>query len=479
MNYLKINFNSRIFISDWFQFINMKSVLLFTFAIEIVVASLFYFDKLFGLGFVLSIISLFMIYFLLLKGPYTWIIIMIVASGLDSWGRIGAGITVFHIAFGFLIFTSVTYYLQNPLHEFILWTPINKYIYLFFGITTFSLIYSPNFEVAITSLATSIALFFAFIVIVNFLKEENQFKKIILSFSILNIPISILAIYQLLFQNVLYFGTSTVATESGEKVWRASATFEDPNVAATFLLVGAILSFALLLFGKLRMRENTLLLISIILSLIGIFATFSRSGLLSAAIGLVIAMLFLNNKKAIFMSIFVGILIVIGFIYLTPYGEFLTSRSLSIFNIVDDPSIRVRISMAISGIWMFIDNPFLGIGFRGFPIYYDIYIHPDAPQILLYVKESHTLWTTLLAELGLLGVGIVSFWFWRVASSLKQQLNTHQSSIMKSVTIGSIALFIALNVNFLFYGNMFPHFNLLWILFGIIYAIDRRMAYPV
>jgi O-antigen ligase len=278
-----------------------------------------------------------------------------------------------------------------------------------------------------------------------------------------------------MFQNVLYFGTTTVATESGEKVWRATGTFEDPNMTASFIMVGVIFCFAILLFSKTRLTEKLFLIFTIGVSFVGIFSTFSRSGLVTVVLGVLILLFFLENKKIILLVLVGVVATILGFIFLSPYGEFLTSRSLSIFDVMQDPSIRNRIYMAVSSFWMFIDNPLFGIGFRGYPMLYDFYIHPKAPQILLYVKESHTLWATLLAELGIIGFSIVVFWFKRIFMD-SYRLTRSLSDFEKVMAIGSFVLFVSFNINFLFYGNMFPHFNLIWLNLAIIYSLKLKFA---
>ena len=418
----------------------------------------------------LGIISLGLFYYTFLNGPFIWIVIMLVTSGLDSWGRVGGGITLFHLSWFMAILSTGIYYLQNPEENIIINTPINKYAIIFFLFAALSLIYSPNYVDGFRLLGTSFALFISYIIFVNFLNSDLRLKITVFTLAAINIFLSVLTFYQLMFQNVLYFGTTTVATESGEKVWRATGTFEDPNMTASFIMVGVIFSFAILLFGKTKKWEKLFLITSIILSFIGIFSTFSRSGLLTVILGVFLLFFFIKNKKLILLVLLGVMATILGFIFLSPYGEFLTSRSLSIFDVMKDPSIKVRIYMAVSSIWMFIDYPLLGIGFRGYPMLYDFYIHPEAPQILLYVKESHTLWTTLLAELGIIGFTIVVLWFVRVFKD-SFKLTRSLTDFKGVMAIGAFVMFLSFNINFIFYGNMFPHFNLIWLNLAIIYSL--------
>ena len=127
--------------------------------------------------------------------------------------------------------------------------------------------------------------------------------------------------------------------------------------------------------------------------------------------------------------------------------------------------------MGESGFRMFLDSPIWGLGYRSFPLVYDYYINPDLPWETLYIKESHTLFICLLAELGVIGFIIVFFWFKQVLTDCYKSIKVDKNKFTRAILIGSFSLFVAFNLNFLFYGNLFPQFNLIWLNFGLIYAI--------
>ncbi len=460
-----------ILATEHIDFISWKKVAIPFFVFELILLLLIYLDPLFATLFVLGLSGIVFFYVAFLNGPLVWILLMIFSSGLDAWGKIGGGVTLFHLAWFLSIVTSVFYILKNPNFKLKFDTPITKIGFTFLFYATFSLIYSPNYVDGLRLLGTTFALFFSFFVFVNFLKTKFQFKLVVFTLAIINVFLSLLTFYQLLFQNDKYFGTSTVATSSGEKVWRATGTFEDPNVTATFLMVSIILSISVVLFSKEKVLSKLFLIGSVLISFVGIVATFSRSGWLAVAIGIFTLFFFLKNKKSIFYAITAVAIVVGTFIIVTPYGEFLIDRVFSTFDLMKDPSIRARIFMGVSSLWMFFDNIIFGVGFRGYPALYDFYVHPDTPQILLYVKESHTLWTTVLAELGVIGFVLVFIWFKRIYIDGLEIAKSITDPFMRSLSIGVFAVFIAFNVDFLFYGFLFPHFNLFWLVLGIMYAL--------
>jgi O-antigen ligase len=419
---------------------------------------------------VIAALSVYLLYFLFMKELFIWIVIMSVASGFDQAGRVIGGITIFHISWFLSMTAMVVYIMHNRGFRLNFATPINKYVFGYIGFSLFSLTYSPNIESGLLYLATTLALFLFFIFVVNFARHESHYKFIIYAMLMANLFISLLAFYQLLnFDpwNII----NVTQSASGEKISRSTGTFHDPNVAATYLMIGIIFGMSLLLYSKTSLINKILIIGFSLISFGGMLATFSRTGWLALAAGIFVLLLFQKNKKNIFIVLVSGLAIFASIILFTKYGEFISERIFSIFDVMGDVSIRTRIYMGISGLWMFFDNPVLGIGYRGFPVLYDFYIHPLAPQVLLYMKESHTLVITLLAETGLIGVTIVFLWFKRVFKDNWQLLKKFDDGIMRAVLIGCFANFVALNTNFFFYGSLFPHFDLIWLVLGFIYSI--------
>lgn len=443
--------------------------------VELISATLALLNPVFFILPFLPVIGLLIFYSTFVKDPFFWIVVMLIGSGLESWGRVFGGITIFHIGWFLLILSTPLYLLFNQNSKIIKKSPINTYVITFIILALISLAYSPNKLAGLIQLSTTIALFIFFILYLNFAKSKSRISTVLITLTIINILLSLLTFYQLLFENVLYIGRATVTSESGEKIWRASGTFEDPNVTAIFLMIGFIYAIAMLLNLKGNFRTRLFYGIASIISGIGIIATFSRSGWIASFVGIIVA-LALNKNKRILIYSFVGLFIFfLVFILFTPYGEFITFRIFSIFDIMEDPSIRTRLALINSGLAMFIDNPFLGVGFRGYPVLYDLYLDPIVPWFLIHVKESHTLIITLLAELGIAGLIVVVFWFRRVFIDSYKLIKKSSNNFYSAVLIGSFANFVALNVTFIFYGNLFPHFNLLWLVLAMIYVFHEKV----
>ncbi|MCF8241109.1 MAG: O-antigen ligase family protein [Melioribacteraceae bacterium] len=396
---------------------------------------------------------------------------MIFATGLDIWGQIFAGITIFHVGWFFSIFTTVILYLIRDIDEIKYLYSITYPFLFFIIIASISLIYTPNFENGLYIVVQTLALYLFFVLVANFIKSRNHLILIILILLFINISQTFLLVYQLLFENVTYFADSTVQTSEGFRIYRPSGTFHDPNVLCTYMIFGIIYSLSYLLFNKVKIKWKILLGIGILLSFIGTVLTFSRSGWLSLLFGIITVIFFYPKKRIIFYILTIGAIILSFALFFTPYGDLIIERFASIIDLMTDPSIRVRLALINSSFHMFVDNPFFGVGFKGFPVLYDLYLDPIVPQMLLYVKEPHTLWPALLAELGVLGVVSVFILFYVFFKESYKKAIEYYDDFSKSFYVSIFALFIAMNVDFFFYGFLFPQFNLLWLNFALFYSM--------
>ncbi len=449
--------------------LNERNIFFFVFLFEIISLGLYFVHPYLAILPAAVILSIILFYSAFLAGPLPWIFLMIIATGLDNWGKIIGGVTVFHVAWGMSVITLIYSYLTQNLNVKFNFE-INKYVAAYILIALVSLIYSPNKISGLQILSITIALFFVFILTANFIKTKKHHLVVFWSLVIAGVFNSLVTFYQILFQNVLYFGRGAVESSSGEKIWRASGAFYDPNILAVFLIITIILGFAVVIYSDLSKKVKFLIVVSSFISTLGVLATFSRTGLVSLAIGVFAVSLF-HRKKIYILYVFGALLSIVGIIILfTDYGGFVVARFLSIFDVMKDVSIRTRIGLIKSGLAMFVDHPFLGIGFRGFPKLYYYYIDPITPALLLSVNEPHTLYVSLLAELGVQGLLVIIILFYKVIKDTLSLIKITKNDFNKSILIGNLGIFISLLVTYFFYGNLFPQFNIIWINLGIIYS---------
>ena len=467
----KIEFDLNL---NWFK------VFVALFLLELVMLLSGLFQPLLLILTLLALFGVLVFYLLFVKEPFIWICLLLFASGLEVWGRITENITVFHVIYVLSLIGFSCYILfQNKVEQLIVDTPINKYILAYLGFALFSLIYSSNVESGIIYILVTFALFVFFLLIVNFVKSDLHLRLVVFTLLLMNTFVTLLLIYQFIRGDFIPGVMDASIITGGFKFYRAVGTFSDPNVAATFIATGVILAFALLIHSRDRFITKLIYLFGSLISIIGIIITFSRSGWIFLTAGIFISLFFINNKKKLIVIILFFSLLVILATFTTPLGALISDRFLSIFDLIKDPSIKARILMVESGFQMFFDSPIWGFGYRSFPLVYDYYINPGMPWETLYIKESHTLFICLLAELGVIGFAIVFLWFKRVLIDCFKFIRVDKNHFTKAILIGSFSLFVAFNVNFLFYGNLFPQFNLIWLNFGLIYSITLKQQSPL
>ena len=121
---------------------------------------------------------------------------------------------------------------------------------------------------------------------------------------------------------------------------------------------------------------------------------------------------------------------------------------------------------------MFSDHPFLGTGWRSFPVIFSQYAPPGYPHWTL-VKEPHTIVTAILGELGIVGSRLLSVCRKTFFLSLGR-LQQMQDSYLRAIAIGLIATFVAFQVNQTFNGDL-PS-NMFWFCIGMLFAVQRLDA---
>lgn len=456
-----------------YYFFDEKKIFLFVILYELISVGLYFVHPLLAFFPTILALGIVFFYYAFMIGPLPWVFLMVIATGLDTWGRIVSGVTLFHVAWGMSIITVIYAMLSKSYR--LQWNfPFSKNYFTYVLLASLSLIYSPNKLEGLQMIVITIALYILFVFIANFIKTRRDILVVFWSLLIANVFNAFLTFYQIAFQNVLYFGRGAVESTTGEKIWRAGGTFYDPNVLASFMIFGTILGVSLIIYSDLTKRHKSIIAFAVLVSIIGILATFSRSGWISLFVGFLIIMLVHERKIYIVYILSSFALLLAFFVIFTSYGGFIIERILSIFDIYKDISIRTRLGLMISSIKMFIDNPILGIGYRGFPILYPFYIDSITPTALLYVKESHTLYTLLLAELGIPGFLVVVLWFRKVLINSFNLIQSSQNQFLKAVYIGNFAVLISFLITYFFYGNLFPDFNLIWINFGMIYLVAYK-----
>lgn len=304
---------------------------------------------------------------------------------------------------------------------------------------------------------------------------------------------------------------------SGSHLWgpgldsvlgRVNATFFDPNVLATFL--GIVILFSVSYYSQAEEKIGQMLGgLTAVVSLVALFYTFSRGGLVSLAVsGLVLILLLPKSLK---MAALYLVLVSTAFLTsstATAVGgrvvnifEIVESRGASEQNYVDQnptqqsledggdtsgaekyeelvdriirplPLNRDRRAMVKAGALMLIDNPVFGVGLGNFQsAYTGDYSFLIKAGSRKPVTLSHTSFVTLAAEQGIVGIlwflSFVGAFSWLVFSTFRKKIASRSFVL----AVGASMLLFILHTQIR--GGLFsdPYF---WLLNGFLVVMGR------
>ncbi len=428
---------------------------------------------LWGLGGVALVVALF---FLTL---YPWLAIpaIIATTALDSAGRViqttalGEPVTGFHLSFALLCVGLASHIFLQKRRTF---PPleIQAPLVLFLGCMAVSLTYSPNQPEATISFFRIVFLSLFLYLTQVLIDSRRVLNLTIASLGIVLAGASILAVFQIISEQ--FYLPASVVSSVGANMPRASGTYHNPNIFGTFLAVSILFMAGIFLVPKLRWWKRLLLLVAIGLGTAALVITFSRGNWVALFVGVVV-LLFLAGKLRYLFYVTVGfclaILLVKNYV---PFAAYIFERFYSIFSLFVEfgadsrASSTARVYFAIAGFKMFLEHPLLGVGWRAFPVVFQDY-QPEGFPHWLPTRESHTLFATILAELGLVGL-LASIWIvWRVLAFSLHHIKRMQDEYLRSVMIALVAIFVTFQVSLTFTGEFANNF--LWMFTGIMFAV--------
>ena len=198
-----------------------------------------------------------------------------------------------------------------------------------------------------------------------------------------------------------YMPGTPIRSISTGGVFRACGLFDDPNYFG--LVLACVWPFCLIFKNvKLKYVFCSIFILSILLTL-------SRATLLI----LLIQVVFIFHSKSSDKSLFIiRLLIIMAFaipLFIVIKPAFLIERMSTLLPLISgnigelENSSAERVDLIFSGINMFLDYPFLGLGFGNFQLYTEQYMSFFPRKVF-----AHNSYLTVLAELGILGFTI---WF--------------------------------------------------------------------
>jgi len=435
----------------------------------------------------LLVVSLLAVLFVtgVLVRPWLILPMIVLTTGLDSTGRLvgEAGkiqgifhLTGFHLTFGLMIIAlaaniCLTRRVRFP--DFDVKAPL----FLFLGSIAVSLTYSPNQPEATVSFMRICALVLFTYMVQIIIDSRQAVSAVLWSMVIFTVSGAVMGTYQVITGQ--FHLPVKVITALGGNVPRATGTFHNPNIFASFMMSGVLPLLAVLLNYKMGRGQRILFALSTVIGVGGLLASFSRSSWVATMIGVMVILWLSGKMRYFFILILASIVFILGLKEFVPFAEYIFERFISIFTLfsqfgsVGRTSSTARIFLIIASLDMFFDHPFLGIGWRAFPHVFSGYAPPGYPH-WSYVNEPHTVITMVLGELGIVGFTAFMWFVCRTFFLSIGRFYRMQDSYLRAVAIGMIATFVAFQVNQSFNGDL-PN-NMFWFCIGMLFAVQRLEA---
>lgn len=417
--------------------------------------------------------------------PTCGLAIMVLTTGLDFLGVIAEDksaqyykFTFFHLA-AILTFISTGTNLilrkKTTIPSANIWPPLIMFLVMY----SVSLIRTPYINDALFTCARVLMLSISVLIIMLTVDRRWKVGFVFVMMMLVPLGVAIVTVYQL-FAEGSFFAPIVIkiANAIGLPVYRSTGTFTNPNSLACFLMVGVVLSFALMFAKGIPFPLRLLIFACVITTGIGLIASFSRGGWISTLFAAAFIVV-LHKKWSYFgyFALFVFLCVFIISIKVPHLWEVVFERFGTIFEAQEDASSIARIALIKSSIWMWMDHPIFGVGLRGFPKLFQDYIDPSMPHVLSELREAHTIQTEILAEFGLIGIFISTWLIMTIFFHGIRSIRTMQNDLLRCIQIGFVSLLVGFVVNFSFATDITN--NMCWMTVGFIYAIplvDRAIA---
>lgn len=256
-------------------------------------------------------------------------------------------------------------------------------------------------------------------------------------------------------------------------------TYTDPNHAATFLGINAF-AFGNLALNEAKKINKTIYSFLGILSIIFIFLTDSRGGIL--AIGIAGMIFFVTNIKfwirypIEIVSIFTCALISIFMIDHKFNQNFWTSRLYYNF-LYFDTGMSLRKSLFATALEMGKDNSIFGVGRGNYILNSQAYFEKLK---LIHIEEiPHNTYVGLFAETGLIGVLLfVTPLLVLIYNFVKQMYNSEKKQTLNKIFIALLPIFIVIGVQSLVLN--IENQRIIWLIIGIaIFYVNNNSSINV
>jgi len=264
--------------------------------------------------------------------------------------------------------------------------------YIIWG--AFSVIWSADRLQTVVGVARLSLLWLLGAAVYDLVKRRDGFTMVPVAFAAVSSFLAGIGVYALVTKNYIWLGENYIPFN------RINASFVDANIYARFLLIGCLATAALALNATRKGRLIGALALGI--QIAALLGTGSRMGLITLVI-VALGLAFMVPRRIVILPIF-GVLAVSVISVLL--NAKLLARVVGLTQNLWEASPE-RLYLITSGVQMFIHHPVEGIGLAGF----QHAMLTTYASVVTGASLSHTALITTAAELGIIGLGIVAFFF--------------------------------------------------------------------
>ena len=339
-------------------------------------------------------------------------------------------------------------------------TKINTFVMLFLLLSIATTILSLDPNKSFLELLRITSFFGLFYLVFNTVRTEQEVKRIVNFWIAVLVLICLYGIYQHFLQGI-------------DRIY---ATFSNANSLGVFCFVTSPL---ILSMGISTPKRNWKMLYytSFLLLLLALFLTGSRASWIACLVSITTVSILLKGKKvlinlSLFATIFIAIILI-----LPPLRSNLVEITRFSFGLTGRPLLWA------SGFNLIKDHLFWGVGLDavGETLYQYSVIKIPSLQYWLHgffvVGNLHSLYLQVVAEMGILGLFIVLFFFKNTFTEMKELLKKSGDSLFKALSATGVALILGTFVHSLFEtsnvigaGSYASYF---WLFLGLVYAASQ------
>lgn len=348
-------------------------------------------------------------------------------------------------------------------------TGIEKELLLFFTVVFFHTIYTPAPEEGLFLAARIFVLSFFVYLILNSISSFKQLTILVSVIVLVSMLLAILSVRDGLL-NPEATAFRLVVGQVDQLTARGRVAHTDPNVFASFFFLPIAFMISLVI-SQAKLWIKAIAAIALPILLLGIISTFSRSAWISMFLMVVLIAVIYKQYKFFgygIVGLLVAIIIVPG---LADAFVDVINRVVNLFSGGVDDSNRLRLIVAFWAVRAFFANYMIGAGFgsfrHGFTREYDTFE-------TLGVTDSHNEITTIIVEMGIIGLFVFAVLVFRVMQTGWFNIKNSRNPIQRALSTSVFASLAAFVLFYQFIGGAMLDTNI-WMLVGFVFAIQMLL----